>query len=144
MAAHDLSTRTPTFGDPAHADCVLAVADASDLDALREWCADLPANAYGTVFVEVFAPMQIVDLQAPRRVAVRWICREELSPSPRPGIGVPRGQALASAVGAWFDEWLGTDPEAADRYLIWAGARSTPIMREFWETRAVAHHHPQA
>lgn len=120
------------FIDPEFLDCVLAAGDIGDLPGLRAWCAALPADAYGRIFLEVFSPIQIEPLPAPPGVGVTWICREGLRISPRPGIGIPRGQALADAVDAWLDEWLRADPGAGRHFLLWTGARSSSVMRSFW------------
>lgn len=120
------------FIDTSYLDCVLAAGDASDLAELREWCADLPPDSYGQIFIEVFSPIQIEPLDTPRRVAVTWICREQLRSGTRPGQGLPRGQALANAVDAWLDEWLRADPASGRRFQLWCGAQSTPAMCEFW------------
>lgn len=132
MAFSEHSTGISTFGTPETVDCILAAGDASDLDDIRAWCAQLPANSYGTIFIEVFAPMQIETIETPRRVSVTWICREGLAGSSRPGIGVPRGQALATAVDAWLDEWVRAEPESGQHCMIWTGARSSSIMQSFW------------
>ena len=125
----------PSFLDPHLHDeapvCVIAAGDINDVRGLRAWCATLPADAYGQIFIEVFAPFQVEPLKAPERVGVTWICRERLRPSTRPGIGIPRGQALATAVDAWCNEWLRADP-GSHHFTLWMGARSSSVMRSFW------------
>nr|WP_272928700.1 SIP domain-containing protein [Leucobacter luti] len=118
--------------DPAGVDCVIAACDAADLPALRQWLGSLPETSYGRVFVEVFAPMQIEQLPVPPHVGVTWLCREEREASPRPGIGRRRGEALATAVDAWFDEWVWADSEAVRNIELWTGARSCPVMQNYW------------
>ncbi|MBO1900683.1 hypothetical protein J4H92_01820 [Leucobacter weissii] len=120
------------FLDPEHLDCVLAGGDAADLPGLRLWCATLPPESYGRIFIEVFSPIQIEPLNPPPGIGVTWICREQLRPSPRPGIGIPRGQALADAVDAWLDEWLRADPASGRHFTVWTGARTSSIMHSFW------------
>lgn len=118
--------------DPAGIDCVLAAGDASDLTELRAWLGGLPENAYGRVFIEVFAEMQIEDLPTPANVGVTWLCREQRETSPRPGLGRRRGEALADAVDAWFDEWLWADSEAVRNIQLWMGARTSSVMQSYW------------
>ncbi|MGR4010275.1 SIP domain-containing protein [Leucobacter sp. 1207-22] len=138
--------------EPEHVHYVLAAGDAGDLGGLQAWCNDLPPGSYGQIFIEVFAPIQIEPFPTPPGIAVTWICRESLRPSPRPGIGIPRGQALADAVDAWFDEWLRATPTNGAHFLLWAGARSSSIMQSYWHRLEVelnalwAHepHHPHA
>ncbi|MFV0433778.1 MAG: hypothetical protein ACK5LO_07360 [Leucobacter sp.] len=118
--------------DPEYLDCVLAGGDVSDLNVLRAWCAALPHESYGRIFIEVFAPFQIQPFATPPHIGVTWICREGLRSTPRPGIGIPRGQALANAIDAWLDEWLRADPETGRHFTLWAGAQTSSIMRSFW------------
>ena len=117
--------------DPQRLDCVLAAGDVGDLEQLRAWCASLRPDSYGQIFIEVFAPFQIEQFDAPRNIGVTWICRERLRPSTRPGVGIPRGKALADAVDAWLDEWLRVEPESR-HFTLWMGAHSSSIMRSFW------------
>ncbi|RGE23259.1 SIP domain-containing protein [Leucobacter sp. wl10] len=118
--------------DPAGVDCVLAAGDASDLTELREWLRRLPEESYGQVFIEVFAEMQIEPLPVPPHVGVTWLCREQREMSPRPGAGRRRGEALAGAVDAWFDEWLWADSEAVRNIQLWMGARTSSVMQSYW------------
>lgn len=129
---YDYAHEYDDFTDPEHLECVLAAGDVADIDGLRAWCSMLPDDAYGQIFMEVFSPIQIVTLPTPPRVGVTWICREQLRSSTRPGIGIPRGQALADAVDAWLDEWLRADPATGRSFLLWTGARSSSIMNSFW------------
>ena len=123
---------TVSVADPAGIECVLAAGDAADLPALRDWLRALPEAAYGQVFIEVFAPIQIVPLPLPPRVSVTWLCREQRDASPRPGIGRGRGEALASAVDAWCDEWLWADSNSVRNIELWTGARTSPVMQNYW------------
>lgn len=117
--------------DPAGLDCVLAAGDSSDIAALQSWLDMLPSTAYGQVFLEVFTAFQRVDLCAPPGVNVTWLFREQRATSTRPGLGQPRGQALATAVDGWLDEWFRvTDDER--HICIWAGARSSSVMNRYW------------
>ncbi|XPP27782.1 MAG: hypothetical protein ACNYNX_06255 [Leucobacter sp.] len=118
--------------DPDGLDCILAAGDASDLRELRAWIADLPESSFGQIYIEVFSPIQIEPLPVPPGVGVTWICREALRPSSRPGIGIPRGRALADAVDAWLDEWVRVEDDAGRHFSIWTGARSSSVMQSFW------------
>ncbi|UOQ58830.1 SIP domain-containing protein [Leucobacter allii] len=118
--------------DPDGIDCVLAAGDVSDLPELRGWLAGLPETAYGRVFIEVFAEMQIEPLPVPPHVGVTWLCREQREASPRPGVGRRRGEALAGAVEAWFQEWLWADSEAVRNIQLWMGARTSSVMQSYW------------
>lgn len=111
--------------------CVLAAGDIGDLEGLKRWCASLPEHTYGQIFIEVFTEYQIEHFKTPEHVGVTWICREQLRPSTRPGIGIPRCQALSEAIEAWLDEWIRADP-GLWHYSLWMGARSSSIMRSYW------------
>lgn len=113
-------------------DCVLAAGDAGDLPGIRAWCAALPEDAYGQVFIEVFAPIQIEEINAPEGVNLTWICRERLRESTRPGLGIPRCQALVNAVDAWLDEWYRSEHGPERHFTIYMGARGSSIMRSYW------------
>lgn len=118
--------------DPDGLDCVLAAGDITDLPELRSWLAGLPEEAYGQVFIEVFAEMQVEPLPVPPHVGVTWLCRERREASPRPGIGRRRGDALAAAVEGWFAEWLWADSQAIRNIELWMGARTSSVMQSYW------------
>ncbi|MEB4614053.1 SIP domain-containing protein [Leucobacter sp. M11] len=112
-------------------DWVLAGGDASDLPALQLWLNSQPRTSFGRVFVEVFSSIQIVPLHAPPGIGITWLCREDRSPSPMPGIGAPRGEALVHAVDGWLDEWLRADDCDALGWHIWLGARTSSVVASF-------------
>ncbi|MBK0421688.1 SIP domain-containing protein [Leucobacter sp. CSA2] len=118
--------------DPDGLECAIAAGDVTDLPALRDWLAALPREAYGQVFIEVFAEMQIEPLEVPAHVSVTWLCREKREASPRPGIGRRRGEALAGAVEAWFDEWMWADADSVRHIELWMGARTSSVMQSYW------------
>lgn len=131
------------FIDPNYLDCVLAAGDNTDLPALRDWCAALPADSYGRVFVQVESPSQIDNFPTPMNVGVTWLVRESRSfdldtmpigfESSANTHSLDYEDELVRAVDAWFDEWLRADPLSGRHFLMWTGARNRPAMREFWE-----------
>ena len=121
-----------TVVDPDGIDCIIAAGDISDLPSLRDWLAVMPSQAYGQVFIEVFAEMQIEELETPENVSVTWLCREQREESPRPGLGRRRGEALATAVEAWFDEWMWADAQSMRHIELWMGARTSSVMQSYW------------
>ncbi|MDI6022349.1 SIP domain-containing protein [Leucobacter sp. UT-8R-CII-1-4] len=118
--------------DHGQLDCILAAGDIGDLPGLRAWCENLPIDSYGQVFIEVFSPIQIEPIHTPPGVNVTWICRERLRESTRPGIGIPRCEALATAVDAWLDEWFRVDSCLTRHFTMWMGARGSSIMHSYW------------
>lgn len=121
-----------TVVDPDGIDCVLAAGDASDLPELRAWLLELPENAYGQVFIEVFSRIQIEQLPLPPHVHATWLCREDRDESPRPGLGRRRGEALAGAVESWLAEWLWADSDTGRSFQFWMGARTSSVMQSYW------------
>lgn len=111
---------------------VLAGALITDLPELERWCATLPHDAWGTVFVEVFTPQQIRTVNTPPQVSVIWLCRENRAFLTATGHCPPKGALLTRALDAWLDEWVRADPFAGDHYYIWAGGRSTPALSSYW------------
>lgn len=122
-----------SVADPDGIDCVLAAGDASDITEIKQWLETLPPTAYGQVFIEVFAKIQIQSLPLPANINVTWLVREQRSESPRPGIGKERGEALMSAVDAWFDEWLWADSDSGRNFNLWMGARTSTVMQSYWQ-----------
>lgn len=119
------------FTDPGAISCVLAAGDTSDLAELRAWCAGLAEDAYGQVFIETSAVTQIETLDAPPGVGVTWICRDR---NPLCAERCLRaGDALASAVDGWIDEWLRADSSTGRNVTLWTGARSNTAMCDYWD-----------
>ncbi|WP_336659132.1 SIP domain-containing protein [Leucobacter sp. USHLN153] len=118
--------------DPDGIDCILAAGDASDITQLREWLRELPETAYGRVFIEVFSDVQIEALPTPPHVGVTWLCREGREDGSAAAPGRRRGEALAGAVDAWFDEWLWADADSVRNIQLWMGARSSTTMQAYW------------
>ena len=113
-------------------DCVLAAGDAGDFQGIRAWCAALPEDAYGQIFIEVFSPIQIESLDAPTGVSVTWICREQRRGSTLPGLGAAHCEALMHAVDGWLDEWYRAEHGPERHFTIYMGARGSSIMRSYW------------
>lgn len=119
---------------------VLLAGDADDLPALRRILRELPVDAYGIVFIEVAAPIQISPIVAPRRIAVRWLVRTEAA-SDLPGATAPaRGELLTRAVSGWVCEWMPAEPRGHERdaWTLWigraAGARVEELRRRLRRT----------
>lgn len=120
--------------DTQHIDCVLAAGEASDLDAMRTWCSSLDESSYGQVFIEVESAEQIESLSTPLGMNVTWILRDR--PHHRPHAAgdcqIRAGQALSRAVDAWLDEWLRAESTSTRGFVLWLGARTNPIMCDYW------------
>ena len=95
---------------PVAGDVVLLAADERDLDTVRLLLATLPANARGTVFLEVESVDQIDPIDAPPRFSVRWLVRD-------------RGQSLERSVNAWLDEMLPVSAFGATSVYAWIASR---------------------
>ena len=117
--AHDF-----IFICPSYLECVLAVADADDLSALREWLGGLGRKSYGRVFVEIDDLARADALAAPTGVGITWI---ERGADDAPGAGVAR------AVEAWLDEWLRADPLSGRHINLWAGQRVRIAGAGHWD-----------
>ncbi len=65
------------FDPPEDASAYVLVADESGLPAIRGILRDLPADAIGTAIIEVPAPGDVLPVEAPDGVAVRWLPRED-------------------------------------------------------------------
>ncbi len=116
--------------DPDGIDCVLAAGDADDLDEIREWLGQLPETAYGQVFVEASDSARIESLPCPPGVSATWlVAPPEESAGTASG---SRGDALANAVDAWFDEWLWAESGTGRDFQLWMGARTSAVMESYW------------
>lgn len=107
--------------DDARGPRLLLAGDAADLPSIRAELIELPNDAHGTVFVEVFNAVQIVHIDAPSGVAVHWLFRQNAR-----GTVAPRGAALVRAVELWLDEWSRPD-DGVDVHL-WLGCRSSSVV----------------
>jgi NADPH-dependent ferric siderophore reductase len=114
---------------PGDADRLLLVGDETAVPAVAAVLEQLPVTARGAVFLEVPSAADVLPLQHPEGVSVRWLPRE----------GGPRGETMHAAVLAH----LGTDvrpPEVADDEVdpdLW----ETPVYSSSGED-VVEHAHP--
>lgn len=121
----------------------LLVGDSSDLPSLRGIISRLPVDAYGQVFIEVAAALQVQALDAPERITVTWLCRDRTA-----GRLPPRGALAARAVIAWVAEWVTEgDDEHELPYILWIGCPASEQIDRLY--RHLAHrfgnlhmHHP--
>jgi len=95
---------------PADADVVLVAADEAGIETARALLATLPANARGTVFVEVEHLDDAEPVAAPSRMSVRLLVRD-------------RGQRLDAAVDAWLAEMLPADASRTPWVYAWVSSR---------------------
>src|SRR5690606_34702483 len=120
--------------DAPPADCILAAGDVEDLDSLREWVSQLPNDSYGQILIEAASRDQIQPLTTPPAVSVTWVLRDRPHHIPKAAgeCTIRAGQALARAVDGWLDEWLRADSPHARRFVFWIGAKTNPIMCDYW------------
>jgi len=90
---------------PVESDWLLLAADETGLPAVAGVLRDLPRDAVGHAFVELFDARDRQDLEAPAGVAVHWLARDpasapgsELLPALR-ALSFPEGRVYAFAVG---------------------------------------------
>lgn len=93
----------------------LFVSDDIDLPVLREALLELPADAYGQVFVET-AFERHEELERPAGIAVTWLRRGTEVECPR-----PVGSHAAVAAGAWASEWMVGAATPPQRTFVWVG-----------------------
>lgn len=87
----------------------LVTADERSLLELETFLATLPLCASGRIFVEVPTVADIGVIDAPGRMTVTWLAREQRSGAPGTGRSCAQGEALARATCAWADEMLCDD-----------------------------------
>lgn len=104
----------------------LIAGDAGDLPAIRGLLADLPPDAYGQVFIEVFGAIQLERLDAPSGMTVTWLCRDVRRSEERLGAGAAKGEPLVRAIEAWLDEWVRVDPDGCSDAMLWIGCNANP------------------
>ncbi|MGN8048794.1 SIP domain-containing protein [Curtobacterium sp. 22159] len=108
---------------------ILVAGGPDDLQEITRMLQELPANAYGQVFVEVALAEQVATLPAPPRVTVTWLVRSERPSAVSTLVFADHGEALAEAVTAWAAEWCVADCEP--RTTVWIGLAESP-----WVERA--------
>lgn len=106
----------------------LIAGDSIDLPQIRDMLRRLPVNAYGQVYVEIAAPIQVERWQVPSGMAITWLRRDLTATAV--GVAVPRGELVRRAVGAWVDEWLpgGT----AEPCVLWIGCATSPRVDDLY------------
>jgi hypothetical protein len=87
----------------------LVTADERSLLELETFLATLPLCASGRIFVEVPTVADIGVIDAPGRMTVTWLAREQRSGAPGTGRSCAPGEALTRATCAWADEMLCDD-----------------------------------
>ncbi|GAA3029578.1 SIP domain-containing protein [Microbacterium dextranolyticum] len=110
-----------TDASPSH---FLIAGDATDLPLLDQLLRRLPVDAYGQVFVEIDAHVQICPLPAPAGLTVHWLTRDEPQ----------RGGRAARAVMGWVSEWMPDEASAHDApYVMWIGCSTSIVMDRLYD-----------
>lgn len=104
--------------------------DSRDLHAIRRLLEGLPNDAYGQVFIEVAADVQITPLPSPVGVSVAWLQRSSFGrPEASPRFGAARGETLERAVLAWTSEWLEPGCQCSQGpFYVWIGCAMSPSV----------------
>lgn len=87
----------------------LVTADEQSLTELEVFLATLPLCASGRIFIEVPTVADIGVIEAPGRMTVTWLAREQRSGAPGSGRSCAPGEALSRATCAWADEMMCDD-----------------------------------
>lgn len=87
----------------------LVTADEQSLADLEVFLATLPLCASGRIFIEVPEVSDIGVIDAPGRMTVTWLAREQRSGAPGTGRACAPGEALSRATCAWADEMMCDD-----------------------------------
>lgn len=87
----------------------LVTADEQSLAELEVFLTTLPLCASGRIFIEVPEAADIGVIDAPGRMTVTWLAREQRSGVPGSGRACAPGQALTRATCAWADEMMCDD-----------------------------------
>lgn len=98
----------------------LVTADERSLMELELFLATLPLCASGRIFIEVPTVADIGVIDAPGRMTVTWLAREQRSGTPGSGRACAPGQAVARATCAWADEMM-CDDEIETRVTLFGG-----------------------
>lgn len=96
---------------------VLLAGNTRDINTIREIFTELPACAFGQVFIEVEHLEDCVPLGALPGFSVNWLVRHDGGRLERPGA------KLIRAVKAWASEWVVVDGDFSDfPEVMWVGA----------------------
>ncbi|WP_396657241.1 SIP domain-containing protein [Microbacterium oxydans] len=87
----------------------LVTADENSLTELEVFLTTLPLCASGRIFIEVPTVADIGVIEAPGRMTVTWLAREQRSGAPGSSRACAAGQALTRATCAWADEMMCDD-----------------------------------
>lgn len=107
----------------------LVTADEQSLTELEVFLTTLPLCASGRIFIEVRTVADIGVIEAPGRMTVTWLAREQRSGAPGTGRACAPGQALARATCAWADEMM-CDDEIETRVTLLGGYLGTADIVE--------------
>ncbi len=124
-------------GDSPEFPHFLFAGDGDDLAFIQATLRRLPVNAYGQAIVEVAAADQVRALEAPERLGITWLCRDDAGPSASPLLP---GERLEAAIRAWLAEWMCPEAERIPR-VIWIGASTCPPVEELH--RGIRQLHPE-
>lgn len=94
-------------------------------------------NAYGQVIIEVATAAEVRALQAPDRLGITWLCREDTEFG---GSQMLPGERLEAAIRAWLAEWMCQEAQRVPR-VIWIGASTCPPVEELH--RGIRQLHPE-
>ncbi|OLT55230.1 siderophore-interacting protein [Cellulosimicrobium sp. CUA-896] len=102
------------FRPPAREHALLLAGDETALPAIAAICEDLPATAWGEVYVEVPHAADARELVAPPGVRVTWLGRDTAEPSTADGTGCAHGALLVPTVKEAAERMLGAGVLGAD------------------------------
>ena len=101
---------------------VLIAGGVADLPDIRHELAQLPADAYGQVLVEVPLGVELHELVRPARVSVHRLDHIATIEPMTDGRSV-----LAAAVDAWLSEWLPAEPEGDREVTLWISGAARAV-----------------
>jgi len=106
---------------------VLIAGDQRDLAAIGAVVASLPSYAFGQVYVETDAGVDLPELSTPPRVTVTHLRRTAQLAVSAPG-EEGRGRLLATAVTGWVAEWMPQEPTPDREFGIWIGSGAGAVV----------------
>ncbi len=107
----------------------LVTADENSLTELEVFLTTLPLCASGRIFIEVPTVADIGVIEAPGRMTVTWLAREQRSGAPGSSRACAAGQALTRATCAWADEMM-CDDEVETHVTLLGGYLGTADIVE--------------